>query len=128
MAQQPLATKGNYFHVYDFRTKPGMGPEFVRQFEEMDYSGHNPFHKTPAQVKDGVLACDENDPDHYYLIGEWSDIEVHRKLREAQAKNPPPGWLDLLVPGTFTCVYAKIVMSTPQWVLDKAAEDAKETA
>jgi hypothetical protein len=112
MAQQPLATKGNYFHVYDFRTKPGMGPEFVRQFEEMDYSGHNPFHKTPAQVKDGVLACDEND----------------RKLREAQAKNPPPGWLDLLVPGTFTCVYAKIVMSTPQWVLDKAAEDAKETA
>ena len=25
MALVPLATKGNYFHVYDFRVKPGAG-------------------------------------------------------------------------------------------------------
>ena len=25
MALVPLATKGNYFHVYDFRVKPGCG-------------------------------------------------------------------------------------------------------
>ena len=29
MALVPLATKGNYFHVYDFRVNPGRGDEFV---------------------------------------------------------------------------------------------------
>jgi hypothetical protein len=32
MALVPLATKGNYFHVYDFRVKPGRGDEFVELF------------------------------------------------------------------------------------------------
>jgi hypothetical protein len=29
MALVPLATKGNYFHVYDFRVKPGRGDDFI---------------------------------------------------------------------------------------------------
>lgn len=121
MAQQPLATKGNYFHVYDFRVKPGEGEQFVRVFEEHDYQHDNPFHKSPAQVKDGVLARDETDPDHFYLIGEWSDIVAHAALRKSQMQGPPPPWMAHIVPGTFKLTYAKIVMSTPQWVLDKAA-------
>jgi hypothetical protein len=28
-----------------------------------------------AQVKDGVLCRDAADADHFYLIGEWADIE-----------------------------------------------------
>jgi hypothetical protein len=37
MALIPLATKGNYFHVYDFRVKPGRGDEFVELFNKFDY-------------------------------------------------------------------------------------------
>jgi hypothetical protein len=40
----PLATKGNYFHVYDFRVKPGRGDEFVELFNKFDYGDNNPFH------------------------------------------------------------------------------------
>ena len=29
MALVPLAEKGNYFHIYDFKVKPGRGNEFV---------------------------------------------------------------------------------------------------
>ena len=29
MALVPLATRGTYFHVYDFRVKPGCGDEFI---------------------------------------------------------------------------------------------------
>jgi hypothetical protein len=77
MALVPLATKGNYFHVYDFRVKPGRGDEFVELFNKFDYGDNNPFHRSPTQVKDGVLCRDASDPDHFYLIGEWADIEEH---------------------------------------------------
>ena len=70
MSLVALATKGNYFHVYDFRVKPGTGDEFIEKFDEFDYSDGNPMHKSPAQVKDGVLCRDTEDPDHFYLIGE----------------------------------------------------------
>ena len=123
MAMEPLAKKGNYFHVYDFRVKPGTAARFVQLFEEHDYRDDNPFHQTPAQIKDGVIAQDVSDPDHLYLIGEWADIEVHANLRNAQmAANEKPAFMDLLVPGTFRPVYAKIVMSTPKEVLDRAAK------
>ena len=36
MALVPLATKGNYFHVYDFRVNPGRGDEFVELFNKFD--------------------------------------------------------------------------------------------
>src|SRR5215472_1978340 len=82
MALVPLATKGNYFHVYDFRVKPGHSDEFIELFNKFDYGGNNPFHRSQAQVKDGVLCRDAADPNHFYLIGEWSDIDEHRRIRE----------------------------------------------
>lgn len=122
MAMEPLAKRGNYFHVYDFRVKPGMAARFVKLFEEHDYRDDNPFHQSAAQIKDGVIAQDVDDPDHLYLIGEWSDIEAHARLRKQQMESKEkPAFMDLLVPGTFKPVYAKIVMSTPQEVLDRAA-------
>src|SRR6478672_9885590 len=52
MALVPLATKGNYFHVYDFRVKAGRSDEFVELFNKFDYGDNNPFHRSRAQVKD----------------------------------------------------------------------------
>ena len=87
MALVPLANKGNYFHVYDFRVKAGRGDEFVELFNKFDYGDNNPFHRSRAQVKDGVLCRDTADPDHFYLIGEWADIEEHRRIRELVARD-----------------------------------------
>ena len=123
MALVSMGSKGHYVHVYDFRVKPGMAARFVHLFEEHDYRDDNPFHQTPAQIKDGVIAQDVNDPDHLYLIGEWADIEIHARLRKQQMESKEkPAFMDLLVPGTFKPIYAKIVMSTPQEVLDRAAK------
>jgi hypothetical protein len=55
MAEEPLATKGNWLHIYDFKVKAGHEEEFIRLFEEFDYGADNPMHKSAAQVKDGVL-------------------------------------------------------------------------
>ena len=122
MAMEPMAKKGNYFHVYDFRVKPGTAQRFIELFEAFDYGPDNPFHKTSAQVKDGVIAQDTTDPDHLYLIGECADIEVHAGLvKQQMASKEKPAFMDFIVPGTFKPVYAKIVMSTPQHILDKAA-------
>ena len=68
MAQEPLATKGNYLHIYDFRVMPGKEAEFIRLFEAFDYSDGNPMHKSWAQVKDGVLCRDTEDPQRFFLI------------------------------------------------------------
>ena len=32
MGNPPLAEKGNFIHVYDFRVKPGTSAEFIRMF------------------------------------------------------------------------------------------------
>jgi hypothetical protein len=34
MAQQPLATRGNFLHIYDFHVTKGKENEFIRLFEE----------------------------------------------------------------------------------------------
>ena len=120
MALVPLATKGNYLHVYDFRVEPGRGDEFIEVFNKFDYSDENPFHKTSAQVKDGVLCRDTEDPDHFYLIAEWSDIDVHRSIREFVAREIKPAFVKLVEGGHFAPTYAKIVSATPQDVLDKS--------
>ena len=122
MAQQPLASKGNYFHIYDFRVRPGTGPEFLRKFEEFDYSDDNPMHKSPAQVKDGVMLQDVDDPDHFYLIAEWASVEEHRRiLKEVQAMAPEfAGYIEDLDKGAFVPKYAEVVSSTPQHILDAA--------
>src|SRR5262249_60694195 len=67
MAQEPLATKGNFLHIYDFRVTKGKEEEFIRSFEEFDYSDGNPMHKSRAQVKDGVLCRDTQDPQRFFL-------------------------------------------------------------
>lgn len=55
MALVPLATKGNYFYVYDFLVKSGCGDGFVELFNKFDCGDNNPFHRSRALVKDGVL-------------------------------------------------------------------------
>ena len=122
MVRPTLGQKGNFFHIYDFRVKPGTGPEFVRLFEEFDYSDANPMHKSWAQVKDGVLLKDTKDPDHYYLIAEWSDIEEHQRVRDL-LRGMHQDFLAFIVDldkGAFEPRYAEIVSSTPQEILDAA--------
>lgn len=124
MAMVALAESGNYLHIYDFRVKPGQGEKFIDLFEAFDYSDDNPMHKSPAQVKDGVLCRDVDDPDRFYLIGEWTDIEVHAKIREQLAKLGLPfaELIEDVEKGAFVPRYGKVVSSTPQHILDKAAE------
>jgi hypothetical protein len=120
MALVALAEKGNFFHVYDFRVKPGTGEEFIAQFDKFDYGDTNPMHKSPAQVKDGVLCRDVNDPDHFYLLGEWKDIKVHAEILKQLAELKPE-FVSLVEggPAKFKPTYAEVVSSTPQHILDK---------
>ncbi len=122
MALVPLCQRNNFVHVYDFRVKPGQGEEFIRLFDEFDYSDTNPMHKTPAQAKDGVLCRDVTDPDHFYLLGEWKDIKVHADILKV-LRNLHPKFVDLIDggPAKFKPVYAEVVSSTPQHLLDKAS-------
>ena len=120
MALEALAKLGNYFHVFDFRVQPGTGDEFIELFNEFDYSDENPMHKSPAQVKDGVLCRDTEDPNHFYLIGEWSDIDAHREIRKLLAEKFRPEFMKLVEGGSFVPTYAEIVTETPQDILDKA--------
>ncbi len=115
--------KGHFFHLYDFRVKPGSGEEFIRLFNEFDYSDENPMHKSPAQVKDGVLCRDTEDEDHFYLIGEWRDIDIHREIR-VQMIEMAPEFVKLVDSGPFVPIYAEIVTETPQDILDAAQKEA----
>ena len=125
MALVSLAKAGNYMHIYDFRVKPGTGEQFIKLFDEFDYSDHNPMHKSSAQVKDGVLCRDVNDPDHFYLLGEWKDINVHRDILKV-LRGMHPKFVELIDggPAKFVPVYAEVVSSTPQHLLDKAQSAA----
>ena len=117
-----LARRGNFIHVYDFRVKPGCGDEFIRLFDTFDYSDANPMHKSTAQAKDGVLCRDVNDPDHFYLLGEWRDVRVHAEILTV-LRQMRPEFVGLIEggPSKFVPVYAEVVSSTPQEILDKAA-------
>ena len=121
MAQEPLATKGNYLHIYDFHIHPGSEAEFIREFEAFDYSDGNPMHKSAAQVKDGVLCRDNEDPLRFYLIAEWSDIEEHAKIRQILANDIKPAFIRHIVGGKFVPRYVEVVSSTPDEILAKAA-------
>jgi quinol monooxygenase YgiN len=122
MAQEPIATKGNYLHIYDFRVMPGHEEEFIRLFEEFDYSDGNPMHKSSAQVKDGVLCRDTEDPRRFFLIAEWSDIEEHAKIRKILANEIKPEFIKYIEGGKFIPKYVEVVSSTPDEILQKAAE------
>ena len=125
MAQEPLGTKGNYFHIYDFHVKPENQDEFIRLFEEFDYSDGNPMHKSSARVKDGVLLRDTNDPTRFYLIAEWADIEEHAKIRKILAEEIKPAFIKYIEGGRFVPTYAQIVSSTPDEILEKAQSAAE---
>jgi len=122
MAMVALAERGNFMHVYDFRVKPGKGEEFIKLFDEFDYSDTNPMHKSKAQAKDGVLCRDTNDPDHFYLLGEWRDIKVHADILKV-LRELKPVFVGLIDggPANFKPIYAEVVSSTPQHLLDKAS-------
>lgn len=115
MAMVPLSDKGNVLHIYDFRVLPGMGEQFIRQFEEFDYSPENPMHKSDAQVRDGVLCRDAADPDRFFLIGEWKSIEAHKAILKVIAEQIRPKFVMLVEggPASFRPVYAEVVSSTP---------------
>lgn len=125
MAQEPLAAKGNFFHIYDFRVKAGREQEFIEKFIEFDYSDGNPMHKSPAQVKDGVLLRHTEDPQRFYLIAEWSDVAEHARIL-VELKDLHPEFVGLIEDadkGAFTPEYAEVVSSTPQEILDAAAAE-----
>jgi hypothetical protein len=121
MALVPLAKQGHFVHIYDFRVTPGKGDEFINLFNEFDYSDDNPAHKSPAQVKDGVLCRDVNDPDHFWLLGEWRDVKIHAEIRRYIAEEMRPSFVGLIEGGRFVPQYGEVVSSTPQHILDKAA-------
>jgi hypothetical protein len=114
MALEPLATKGNVLHIYDFRVKEGKADEFIRLFEEFDYSPDNPMHQSAAQLKDGVLCRHSEDPNRFYLIGEWKSIEEHQKILKVVAEMRPKfvGLVDG-GPAGFKPIYVDVVLSTP---------------
>ena len=109
MAKEPLAAKGHMVHVYDFRTKAGMGDEFVRMFYASDQSGKNPFHHSPAQVKDGVLCRDDADPDHFYLLGEWSSREEHEAIFKKRFGGATPDHIKLIEGERLIPIYTSVV-------------------
>jgi len=121
MAQEPLANKGNYLHIYDFRVEAGREEEFIRLFDEFDYSEGNPMHKSPAQVKDGVLCRDVEDPCRFYLIAEWADIAEHARIRRILAEDIRPEFVTLIEGRQFLPRYAEIVSSTPLAILNPGA-------
>jgi hypothetical protein len=120
MAQEPLATKGNFLHIYDFRVAKGKEDEFVRLFEQFDYSDGDPMHKSAAQVKDDVLCRDTEDPQRFFLIAEWSDIAEHAKIRKILGNDIKPEFINYIEGGKFIPKYVEIVSSTPEDILQKA--------
>lgn len=120
MALEALAKEGNYLHIYDFRVKPGTGDRFIQLFNDFDYSDANPMHKSPAQVKDGVLCRDTADPDHFWLIGEWRDIQIHAAIRAELADKIRPEYVSLIEGGRFVPAYGRVVSATPQGILNRA--------
>lgn len=65
---------------------------------------------------------DTADPDHFYLIGEWTDIDEHQRIREFVARAIKPEFVQLIEGGHFVPIYAEIVSMTPQEVLDKSQQ------
>jgi len=115
-----IGHKGQLLSYLRFPGEAGCGDEFVELFNKFDYGDNNPFHRSRAQVKDGVLCRDAADPDHFYLIGEWADIDEHRRIREFVAREIKPEFVQLIEGDHFVPTYAQIVSMTPQEVLDRS--------
>lgn len=118
-----LAEEGNVLHVYDFRVKPGCGDDFIKAFNEFDYSDDNLMHRSAAQVKDGVLCRAADDPDRFFLIGEWRSIEAHKAILTQLMTKAPPRFFSYLVGERWSPpVYASVVSSTPAEYLAKVQQ------
>ena len=122
MALVPIAKQGNFLHIYDFKVDPDHVEDFIKAFNDFDYSDANPMHKSSAQVKDGALVQDVKDPTRFWLIGEWADIEVHASILRG-FKGIKPEFINYIVGGKFTPDYGKVVSATPQHILDKASRE-----
>jgi hypothetical protein len=72
-------------------------------------------------VKDGVLCRDTEDPSRFFLIAEWADIEEHARIRKILANEIKPAFIKLIEGGKFVPKYVKVVSSTPEHVLKRAA-------
>ena len=120
MALVPIAKQGNFLHIYDFKVDPNHVEDFIKAFNDFDYSDANPMHKSSAQVKDGALVQDVKDPTRFWLIGEWADIVEHARIRKILAEELKPTFIKHIVGGKFVPAYGKVVSSTPQDILDKA--------
>ncbi len=125
---EPIAKLGNYLHIYDFYVDKENIDEFIRLFNEFDYGGDNPMHMSSAQAKDGALCQDVKDPTHFWLIGEWTDIVEHARIRKILATGLKPAFVGLIKGTGFVPHYAKVVSATPQAILDKAAADKAKAA
>jgi hypothetical protein len=78
------------------------------------------MHKSAAQVKDGVLCRDVEDPLRFVLIAEWSDIEEHAKIRKILANEIKPAFIKYIEGGRFVPRYVEVVSSTPDEILRRA--------
>ena len=118
---QPIAQLGNYLHIYDFTVEKENIDEFIRLFNEFDYGGNNPMHMSSAQAKDGALVQDVDDVTHFWLIGEWTDIVEHARIRKILATELKPAFVGMIKGKGFVPKYAKVVSATPQAILDAAS-------
>jgi hypothetical protein len=124
MALVPIAKQGNFLHIYDFKVDPAHIDDFIKLFNDFDYGEDNPMHKSPYQVKDGALVQDVADPTRFWLIGEWASIEEHARIRKVLVEMNPQ-FIKHITSGKFVPAYGKVVSSTPQDILDKAAAAKK---
>ena len=110
MTKEAFAMVGHIVHIYDFRVKPGQGDQFIKGWDAADKSGQNPMHKSSAQVKDGVLCRDQNDPDHFYLLGEWTDRDAHFAVWKPRfGEGALPNHFRFLEKDEFVPLYADVV-------------------
>jgi hypothetical protein len=119
----PLASAGNFLHIYDFRVKQGEIAQFIEKFNRFDYSPDNPMHKSPAQVRDGVLVQDVTDAHRFWLIAEWASVEEHARIRKVLVEMKPD-FIAHIEGGSFVPAYGEVVSSTPQDILDAAKAGA----
>ena len=78
------------------------------------------MHKSSAQVKDGVLCRDTENPQRFFLIAEWADIVEHARIRKILAEEIKPAFVGLIEGRKFVPKYVEVVSSTPDHILEAA--------
>jgi hypothetical protein len=85
MALEPLAQGQCPVHL----RLPGEGKadEFIKLFEEFDYSPDNPMHKSAAQLKDGVL-CRHREIEPLLFDRRMGERRGHKKIKVVAEMRP----------------------------------------